>query len=133
MNQVNATRYPQDTRQQIMKTVVEFESSVYKKDIVLIDLSPRNVIISGRVSNVARGVVFVDFAGAISGRKLDDPIPPGINLFLGQCILPLLRWESDMTMQFGEWVDWEWGGWMEAVFGDTAASIPDEMRDAYFQ
>ena len=41
MSQVNATRYPQDIRQQIMKAVVEFESSAYEKDIVLTDLSPR--------------------------------------------------------------------------------------------
>ena len=128
MRQVDAMRYPQDTRQQIMKTVIEFESAVYEKDVVLTDLSPRNVMV---LDNVSDGVVFLDFAGAIFGRKLDEPIPSGVNLFLGQYISPLLRWDRDITFQFGEWIDWEWSGWMKAAFGDTAASITDEMRGAY--
>ncbi|PLN84089.1 hypothetical protein BDW42DRAFT_183850 [Aspergillus taichungensis] len=133
MRQVSATRYPQATRQQIMKIVVVFESSVHEKDIALTDLSLRNVMISDHVDDVNRGLVFVDFGGAIFGRRLDEPVLPGVNLFLGQYVSSLLRWKSDITMQFMEWVDWEWLSWMEGEFGDTAASITDEMRGLYCQ
>lgn len=133
MRQVNATRYPQDTRQQIMKTVIDSESWAYEKDVVLTDLSPRNVMIVGCVSDEKRGVVFLDFAGTVFGRRLDEPMLAGSNLLLGQYISPLLRWKRDITWQFGEWIDWEWSSWMEAQYGHTAALITDEMREKYCQ
>ncbi|EAW15262.1 uncharacterized protein ACLA_059260 [Aspergillus clavatus NRRL 1] len=128
MQQAIPKDFPQRTRQQIMKSVIEFESEVYKRDILLTDLHPRNVMM---VDQGQRKLVFYDFAGALFGRRRDDPIAVEFNLFLGQYISPLLRWDTTMAMEFGEWIDWDWDSWVKEEFAHTSANITQEMREMY--
>ena len=132
MFQLDPKTHSQDVRKQIMKSVVDFESSVYQKDIGLTDLAPRNVLMVDADSDSKRHLVYLDFAGAIFGRRLDGPVPPNWELFLGQYISPLLRWDDcNMTMQFTDWIDWEWSSWIESEYAHTAAGITDKMRAKY--
>lgn len=132
MQQVNPGDFSQYTRKHIMKSVVDFESLVYERDILLTDLSPRNVIMLKSPSRDGeRSLVFLDFAGALFGRRRDDPVAIESNLFLGQYISPLLRWDKSMAMEFNDWIDWEWRPWVEAEYAHTAGSITLEMREVY--
>ncbi|RAK87304.1 hypothetical protein BO79DRAFT_229668 [Aspergillus costaricaensis CBS 115574] len=109
MLQAGPSNFPQRDRQQIMKSVIEFESEVYRRDILLTDLSPRNVMM----------------------------VPPGsrrqcnLEFFLGQYISPILRWKKGMKLEFDDWIDWEWADWVDAEFAYTAHTITPAMRERY--
>ena len=74
MLQAHPEDYPSHSRQQIMKSVIDFESRVFKRDIVLTDLCPRNVMLLDPSNSPQRMIVFLDFGGAIFGRTLDEPM-----------------------------------------------------------
>ncbi|KAK2796995.1 hypothetical protein FQN50_009364 [Emmonsiellopsis sp. PD_5] len=132
MQQANPQKFPRRSRQEIMKLVINFESRVYEQDILLTDLSPRNVIMMEKPGcDPKRNLVFLDFAGALFGRRRDDPVVIESNLFLGRYISPLLRWNKTMAMQFNDWIDWDWQPWIETEYAHTAATITQEMRDTY--
>ncbi|KAJ5458027.1 hypothetical protein N7475_009415 [Penicillium sp. IBT 31633x] len=61
MQQANPKNFSQCTRQQIMTSVIQFESEVYKRDILLTDLHPRNVMM---VDQDPQELMFCDFGGA---------------------------------------------------------------------
>ncbi|RDH24291.1 hypothetical protein M747DRAFT_367266 [Aspergillus niger ATCC 13496] len=76
-------------------------------------------------------LVFLDFAGSLFGRKLDEPLLAGREFFLGQYISPILRWKRGMKLEFDEWIDWEWADWVDAEFAHTAHTITPAMRERY--
>ncbi|ODH50727.1 hypothetical protein GX48_03235 [Paracoccidioides brasiliensis] len=132
MQQANPENFSRLARQEIMKSVIDFESRLYEQDILLTDLSPRNVIMVEKPGfDPRRDLLFLDFAGALFGRRRDDPLAIESNLFLGRYISPLLRWDKTMAMQFNDWIDWDWQPWIEAEYAHTAATITPEMRDTY--
>ncbi|KAL2374737.1 hypothetical protein RJZ57_000766 [Blastomyces gilchristii] len=92
----------------------------------------RNVIMVEKPGfDPKQSLLFLDFADALFGRRRDDPVAIRSNLFLGQYISPLLRWDKTMAMQFNDWIDWDWQPWIEAEYTYTAAAITPEMRDTY--
>ncbi|KAB8270079.1 hypothetical protein BDV30DRAFT_250961 [Aspergillus minisclerotigenes] len=104
MLQVKPEDFSQQCRQQIIKSAIDFESMAYHRHIALNHLSPRNIMLLDPSDYPQRKIVFLDFGGTIFGRRLggsDD------DLFPGQYISPLLRWNWDMAMQFSDWIDWE--------------------------
>ncbi|KAL4782112.1 hypothetical protein BJX76DRAFT_369405 [Aspergillus varians] len=109
--------FSQSVRQGIMKSIVDLESRIYEKNLLLIDLEPRNVI--------------VDFLA--TDLVLYDPIFLKMNFFVGEYISPLLRWKKgdSKAWSFSDWVDWDWDSWLEAEFSYTAASITPEMRERW--
>ncbi|GKZ38370.1 hypothetical protein AbraIFM66950_010527 [Aspergillus brasiliensis] len=124
--------FSQSARQHIMKTIVDLESRIYEKDIWLIDLEPRNVIVSSAANSQPR-VVLIDFGHALFNRRRDDPLAMQLNNFLGQDISPLLRWNDARAKKFGfsDWIDWDWNGWLETEFAHTAVSITPAMRERW--
>ncbi|KAL4965620.1 uncharacterized protein BDV14DRAFT_189453 [Aspergillus stella-maris] len=112
--------YPQSLRQQIMKSIVDIDSRISEKDILLTDVEPRNVI------------VFVDLGHALFNRSRDYPRLKRLNNFLGHYISPLLRWNNvtrrNTVFPFSEWIDWDWDPWLEVEFAHTVQSITPEMR-----
>ncbi|EER37887.1 conserved hypothetical protein [Histoplasma capsulatum H143] len=132
MQQANPEKFSRLARQEIMKSVINFESQLYEQDILLTDLHPRNVIMMEKSSfDPRQDLLFLDFAGALFGRRRDDPVTIESNLFLGRYISPLLRWNKTMAMQFNDWIDWDWQPWIEAEYAHTAATITPEMQDTY--
>ncbi|GAD97073.1 predicted protein [Paecilomyces variotii No. 5] len=75
MQQASPKDYPQDVRQQMLKTIIDFDSLVYERDILLRDLCPQNVMIVEKAGfDPAKDLIFIDFEDALFGRKRDDPI-----------------------------------------------------------
>lgn len=130
MQRADPAHFSQQTRQQIMKNVVELESLVYFSDIYLRDCHPRNIILRAPEEDPTR-IVFIDFGHALFNRRPDDALAQGLNSFLGQYVSPLLRWSEYRANEFRKWVDWEWEPWLEAEFAHTAAEITSEMRESY--
>lgn len=124
--------YSQPVRQQIMKSVVDFDSLVYERDILLTDLRPSNIILveNGHFDEQRR-LIFVDFGGAVFGRIRDDLDIRRPELFLGTYISPLLRWCTAPTLFFDDWIDWDWQSWLEAEYQHTAVTVTEEMRKTY--
>jgi hypothetical protein len=127
---------PQWKRQQIMKTVVDFESLLFARDIIHIDLHPRNIILVNAVESDQQKplVVFIDFADVQFGRTSYYPnVATEEEFFPGTYISPLLRWHSahKLTWEFEDWIDWDWQSWLEEEYRHTAASITKEMRDLF--
>ncbi|KAE8356783.1 hypothetical protein BDV28DRAFT_163784 [Aspergillus coremiiformis] len=106
MQQAHPADYSVCRRQQMMKWVVDFESRAFERDIVLTDLCPRNVMLPDPSEWLDRRIVFLDFGGAIFGRRLDGPVSVPLNLLLGVYISPLVRWTPSMAHPFGDWIDW---------------------------
>ncbi|EGE86861.1 hypothetical protein BDDG_09812 [Blastomyces dermatitidis ATCC 18188] len=132
MQQANPQKFSCHSRQEIMKSVINFESRVYEQNILLTDLSPRNVIMVEKPGfDSKQNLLFLDFAGALFGRRRNDPVAIESNLFLGQYISPLLRWNKTMAMQFNDWIDWDWEAWIEAEYAYTTTTITPEMWDTY--
>ncbi|CAN6618909.1 hypothetical protein TRVA0_007S02454 [Trichomonascus vanleenenianus] len=129
MDDCNPEDFPQEARQLIIKTVVDFESTVYERDIFLIDQSPRSVIIAEPPQKEL--LVFVSFGHAVFGRVSDDVAYLRPEFFPGQYISPLLRWDGTMTDDFRKWIDWKWKPWIEAEFAHTIPLITPDMRKRY--
>ncbi|OJJ68088.1 hypothetical protein ASPBRDRAFT_134084 [Aspergillus brasiliensis CBS 101740] len=130
--QVGPSGFTQQDRQQIMKSVIDFETHVYStKDILLTDVCDRNVMMVPPGSRGGRRLVFLDFGGALFGRTLDEPILEGKEYFLGQYISPILRWKGNMILEWREWIDWEWADWVDSEYANTAHTITPEMRERY--
>ncbi|KAJ5584225.1 uncharacterized protein N7459_004025 [Penicillium hispanicum] len=133
MSQANPESFSQPARQNILKSIVDVESSIHK-DFLLRDFKPRNIIIESPGSDLPRAVL-IDFASVYFDRLPDDPHTFAFRhkLFLGEYISPLLRWtqRKGLPRTFAEWIDWEWDSWLEKEFAHTATAITPEMRQAY--
>ncbi|KAJ6014666.1 hypothetical protein N7540_009257 [Penicillium herquei] len=91
MAKASPAKYDLETRQQIMKKIVEFESPAWTKDVKLKDLSPRNVMLP---EDDPASPIFIDFDDALLKRLPDDPICAKTDFLPGQYISPLLRWKK---------------------------------------
>lgn len=131
MLQARPDNHPSPCGQQIMKAVVDLESRTSERDIVLTDLCPRNVMLFDAEKYRQRKIVFLEFEGAIFGRRLDGPWTCDSNLFLSQYISPLVRWDSYMAFPFDDWMDWDLRPWMEAEYAHEASYITNETREEY--
>lgn len=64
MLQANPANLPQSSRQQIMESIVNFETRVYEQtNLGLTDISPRNILIA---HDNPDSLIFIDLASAIS-------------------------------------------------------------------
>ncbi|PYI09185.1 hypothetical protein BO78DRAFT_395049 [Aspergillus sclerotiicarbonarius CBS 121057] len=131
MREVDPSKIPQPDRQQMIRSVIDFETEVYRRDIILTDLSPRNVMMVPPGCHPGGNLIFLDFGGAIFNRRLDEPVLAHLELFLGQYISPLIRWNEPRMLEFEDWVDWEWTPWVESEYAHTADTITPEMRAWY--
>ncbi|KZF24869.1 hypothetical protein L228DRAFT_243608 [Xylona heveae TC161] len=138
MMNADPAAYSQQTRQHIMKAVVDFDTAIYARNIMNADLHPRNIILvdgqESQDSNAPPHLVFIDFGFAIFGRTWDgsDERRPH-KMFSGIYISPLLLWHESRRSRFDfeEWVDWNWQRWLNAEYKHTASSITKEMRKTY--
>ncbi|KAJ5730025.1 uncharacterized protein N7483_004533 [Penicillium malachiteum] len=126
----SSPKYVLETRQQIMKKVVEFESVAFTRNILLKDLSPRNVILP---DDDPASPIFIDFGDALLKRLPDDPICAKMDFLPGQYISPLLRWDRNRAYEFvmHEWVDWDWEPWVDAEFANTAPTITPRILEVF--
>lgn len=133
MQQVSPKDYPQDIRQQMLKSIIDFDSLVYERDILLRDLCPRNVLIVEKDEfDPAKDLIFIAFEDTLFGRKRDDPIANELDMFLGQYISPLLRWKrKSMAWEFNDWIDWDWTPWLNTEFAHTGKTITPEIRERF--
>ncbi|KAJ5096584.1 hypothetical protein N7456_007305 [Penicillium angulare] len=120
--------FDQETRQEIMKNIIEFESTVFFKDIILQDNHPRNIILP---KGDPKRTVLIDFADVAFNRRFEDRYFPHPDFLLpGQYISPLLRWRTKKTA-FSNWIDWEWRPWLKAQFAHTSSTITPEIREVF--
>ena len=114
MKHIRPSEMPQKTRQTIMKTLIDFDTIVYSRGIILADLHPRDVILTDAVQGRA---VFLDFAAAefFWSDTLSDSEARCLQT---TDISPLLRWDEAWGRfeEFGKWIDWDWQPWLEAEF-----------------
>ena len=129
LQQTDPLRFTQYQRLQIMKCVIDFESSAYKLGVLLTDLCPRNVIHLQGPDTTILGTVFLDFTGA--SCRHDDPAVRAPDLFLGQYISPILQWDKLKAIEFIEWINCDFQGWINSTYAHTAASITPDMRNMY--
>ena len=129
MRDLDPSEFSREERQSIMKSLVDFETLLYTRDILWSDTHPRNVILAdGRA-------LFIDFGDALFGRaglysndpEMESDCLPGVY------ISPLLRWHQAQrrTFEFDTWIDWDWQSWLETEYGNTEGSITQETRDKF--
>ncbi|KLJ13360.1 hypothetical protein EMPG_11698 [Blastomyces silverae] len=126
MQQLSPADFSQKGRQAIMKAVIDAETELYTRNVRHRDIHPRNILLLNTAK--ARKITIVDFGKAVIGRT---PFPEEEQRYLpGVPISPLLRWNRAWGFWhvFDAWVDWDWQPWLEDVYGDTGASITDDMR-----
>ncbi|KAJ5732704.1 hypothetical protein N7493_004185 [Penicillium malachiteum] len=131
MAKASPAKYDLETRQQIIKKIVEFETAAWTKNVRLKDLSPRNVILP---EGDPASPIFIDFDDALLKRLPDDPVCANMNFLPGQYISPLLRWKKrnrDNEFVLQDWADWDWEGWLNAEFADTASTITPRILEVF--
>ncbi|ODM23833.1 hypothetical protein SI65_01423 [Aspergillus cristatus] len=127
----------------MLKSLTDFDSLLFSRNIQLRDLSPWNTIIAQDPSvnpftspdpfsglNPKR-IVFVDFAGTdvVWARKY---MSPEREKCLGKYISPLLLLDNYPPDEFSDWFnDWYINAWAEAEYAHTAASITPELREVF--
>ncbi|KAJ5908656.1 hypothetical protein N7495_001338 [Penicillium taxi] len=131
MDQANAADFSQHTRQQMIKSIINFESDVFGfKDIKLLDLHRRNILI---MKDTQHNLVFIDFADCLFNRRPDEPRFARLNTFLGQYISPLLRCTGKSWKAFksdkkeDNWIDWDMDAWVNNQWAHTKDTITPEM------
>jgi hypothetical protein len=144
MRDVDPRHFSQAERKQIMRMVIDGESAIYARDIRLVDLHPRNVlvVVEGESSNSERckngrvsRVVHIDFEAIWLSRWWcwEDPVEEQKHL-PGTYISPLLRWHEAWKRhaEFRGWIfDWDYQSWLEDEFGHMAAEITPNMREVF--
>lgn len=123
----------QKARQHIMKSFVEFESSLYARDVVHENLHPSNIMLVNPKDKQTH-IVFIDFAHVRFERLVYVPEGQEVpECWPGTYISPLLRWHEvrGQTYGFEDWIDWDWQPWLEAEFVDTAATIKPGMVELF--
>lgn len=112
-----------------MRSLINFDTIIYSRDILLTDLHPQDVVLTDAVQGRA---VFIDFAGSefLWTDTLSDSEAKCLQTTE---ISPLLRWHEAWGRfeEFGKWIDWDWQSWLEAEFGHTAVSITPEVREMF--
>ncbi|CAN6662492.1 hypothetical protein TRVA0_034S00628 [Trichomonascus vanleenenianus] len=131
MYQTDPADFSKKARQRMMKSVVDFETSVFKRGVTLNDLRPGNIIVATPDISQERELVFVDFA-MIVFRDNILPKTSKVDRFIGTYVSPLLRWDSDMIDTFNDWIDWQWKRWLDTEYGHTKEGITKNMR-LYFK
>ncbi|KAJ6037165.1 hypothetical protein N7540_001444 [Penicillium herquei] len=131
MQKVQPATFSQEARQQIMKNIVDFESTVFFKNGLLRDCCPRNIILLQDHNKTIR-VKFIDFDAVLFNRRPQHPFRTVLekDKFLGQYITPLYHWRRPRE-DFEDWVDWDWKPWLEAEFAHTASTITPEIQEFY--
>lgn len=127
MLQLMPEQLPQLVRQHIFRKMLDLESSIFEKDVDLVDLAPRNTILI-RTGEDRPEVVLIDFGDTQFRCDRDYWDGEGSKMFQGQYISPLLRWKGGPPPGFESWVDWEWDSWLLKEFADTERTITPEMR-----
>ncbi|CAN6666798.1 hypothetical protein TRVA0_038S01002 [Trichomonascus vanleenenianus] len=131
MKQFCTSKIPQEVRKQVMKKVIDIESSVYKRDVLLREVWPENVII--RETEFPREIhlVFVGFDRAHERRRLKRFKDPR-DMYLGEYITPLIRWEKrNKALNFLDWIDWDWTPWVQSEYRDEEHLVTPELKDLY--
>ena len=136
MQKIDPGTLTQATRQSVMKSAIELETSDHAKDVLLGDLTPRNVMVTDPDPNSEdRRLVFIDSGdaevgcGAVSEQKESRAFEFHIDHYAS----PLLRWhygqhQNDPRV---DWIDWYWQPWLQTEFADTAAAITPGMLEYY--
>ncbi|KAK2768440.1 hypothetical protein FQN54_000295 [Arachnomyces sp. PD_36] len=132
--------FSQQERKCIMKLLIDGESAIYARDILLADLHPRNVLVEkGTIAggqNGIRRVVHIDFGSNhmsrfwwadYGGAEKEKKFLPGV------FISPIIRWHVKLgrTKKFQEWIDWEYQRWVETEYANTLPSITPEVIERF--
>ncbi|PYI02177.1 hypothetical protein BO78DRAFT_454397 [Aspergillus sclerotiicarbonarius CBS 121057] len=133
MNGLNPETFPREERQEIMKQIIDGESSLYTKDVRHEDLRPQNVVIERNHSGRLR-IIIIDLGKSIIGRSRNPSDSRDENrYFPGVAISPLLRWNVHYRQHtyFHDWIDWSWQPWLEVQYKDTEDTITNEQRERW--
>ncbi|KAG8533519.1 uncharacterized protein KY384_002305 [Bacidia gigantensis] len=130
-------------KQDIMKGVIDAETAVFKEDVMMNDVAPRNILIlpeshdkkegAGPASRTCR-VVLIDFDNAYLARQSPRMIAEygEQRYFPGQYISPLLRWaEYTGLSEFDDWIDWDWKEWIGELYAADKSHVTDGMKEVW--
>ncbi|EEP81434.1 predicted protein [Uncinocarpus reesii 1704] len=124
--------YSQAERKQIIRAIIDGESEIYRHNIRLRDMHPRNVVVvtDHRAEQRVRRVVLIDFERSWFSRA---HFPKDEHKYLpGTYISPLLRWHHFVRSSvFDDWIDWDRQLWLESEYADTASSITRHMESIW--
>lgn len=134
MQKADPDKFSQETRQSLMKSLIEFETSVYAKNVLLNDLHPRNVMVTNPDSQ-HRHAVFIDFGDADvgCGAASVQSETKSFEFRFDNYVPSLLRWHQDQFREdsFYDWIDWDWQPWLQTEFASTAEAITPGMLECY--
>lgn len=137
MRELKPEDFSQSERQHIIKLIIDGETAIHTRDIILEDLHPRNVLVErGQESQQdIKRVVHIDFGSNMMSRfwwegygaEREKTRLPGV------FISPLIRWhrESGRTFNFLEWIDWDYQSWLQDEYAHTLSSVTPQILSAY--
>lgn len=132
MLDIDPSNLSQSHRQHIMKSIIDFTTLLYTRDMVHQDLFRRNILVINAGSDEQK-VIFIDFGDMRLSRTAYAEPELESEYFPGTYVSPLLKWHEahGRTSEFRDWIDWDWQPWLEAEYGHTRDTITKEMQDKF--
>jgi serine/threonine protein kinase len=133
MRSLNPADFSRETRQNLMKAIVDAESLIYAHNVHHRDTHPRNIMVFPQsLQTTSIQILLIDFGN--SEHRVPSwagwCTPEVAQHFLpGVPITPILRWDSSNVRNrpFANWIDWDWDFWLDRHYGAARASITDDM------
>ncbi|KAB8255790.1 hypothetical protein BDV32DRAFT_161606 [Aspergillus pseudonomiae] len=132
-DRLDPENFSKEERQDIMKQIVDGESSLYTKNVCHEDLRPQNVVVRRSDSQTLR-IVIIDLGKSVIGRSRNPSNSRDESRYLpGVAISPLLRWNVhyDRHAYFRKWIDWPWQEWLEVQYKEDEVTITKEQRELW--
>ncbi|GAB1191418.1 hypothetical protein APSETT444_000590 [Aspergillus pseudonomiae] len=133
MDRLDPENFSKEECQDIMKQIVDGESSLYTKNVCHEDLRPQNVVVRRSDSQTLR-IVIIDLGKSVIGRSRNPSNSRDESRYLpGVAISPLLRWNVhyDRHAYFRKWIDWPWQEWLEVQYKEDEVTITKEQRELW--
>jgi serine/threonine protein kinase len=136
MRELNPADFSRETRQTIMKAIIDIESLMFTHNVFHRDTHPRNVMILPQDPTGLLGIRIVDFGNSRHRVPYWEPwcTSAHAEMFLpGVPISPILRWDQSNRRHkgFSDWIDWDWNSWLDRVYESTKDSITDDMINVW--
>ncbi|KAB8226132.1 hypothetical protein BDV33DRAFT_229236 [Aspergillus novoparasiticus] len=126
--------YNQVSRQVLLKSAIDFEGLVYKRDILLTDFTLRNIILVDLAScSEMPDLVFLDFGGALFGRTRNDAVVVAyrVNLFFWEHIYRLSYDGLSFPQTSINGSTGIWQAWLDQNYGHAKETTTEKMPQVF--
>lgn len=128
MAEMDPSMFSSGDRQAIISEIIDIESNIYARDVIMLDLSPENIIIDLQKDKRTFDLkLMIDSSNVFTQRDKFLSTVYKKKPFENEFVSPIIHWDQNPA-KFSQWIDWEWDSWLEKEFGASTDTITGAMR-----